>query len=562
MIDGFLHADGKKILDGSGREILLKGWGLGNWLLQEGYMWLSGETCFDRPRRIEQKIEELTGAEYADRFWREYRKNYIRREDILKMAQLGYNSVRIPFNYRLFLSEDGKFTCGTETACDAEVRDDNCTIWKKEGFALLDQCLEWCEEAGIYAFLDLHGAPGGQTGSNIDDSVDNVPRLFMEEQYQENCIALWVKLAERYCEREVVGGYDLLNEPIIPPYAGNGDFDYLIPELASFYDKLIGAIRQVDQKHMLSIEGAHWATDVQIFDHKYDENMTLHFHRYAEIPDIACLRKFMEKSDELKVPLWMGETGENVNEWYAALYPLAISLGIGYNLWPWKKMECTNSPYSIRKPKDYQMLLDYLKGGAKPTREKAQEILNEYLENIKMENCEAHSEVTCHVLRKFPFSLRATDFDECPGRGKSFSGTGAENPEISYRQGCGMKIVELREIQEKQFVFDCQWDRFGLVLREGEFACYSLGEQKDVEVEITFASGYQGGVLLLERGQVHADAAKAEVENKNGESGGKEVLVDADQKKVKVRIGAGSGALFVRVLEGEICLERLEFGEN
>lgn len=187
MIDGFLHADGKKILDGRGREILLKGWGLGNWLLQEGYMWLSGETCFDRPRRIEQKIEELTGVEYADRFWREYRKNYIRREDILKMAQLGYNSVRIPFNYRLFMSE-GKLTCGTETACNAEVRDDNCIIWKKEGFALLDQCLEWCEEAGIYAFLDLHGAPGGQTGSNIDDSVDNVPRLFMEEKYQENVL--------------------------------------------------------------------------------------------------------------------------------------------------------------------------------------------------------------------------------------------------------------------------------------------------------------------------------------------------------------------------------------
>ena len=121
----------------------------------------------------------------------------------------------------------------------------------------------------------------------------------MEEKYQEKCIALWVKLAERYCEREVVGGYDLLNEPIIPPYAGNGDFDYLIPELASFYDKLIGAIRQVDQKHMLSIEGAHWATDVQIFDHKYDENMVLHFHRYAEIPDMAWLKKFMEKAEEL-----------------------------------------------------------------------------------------------------------------------------------------------------------------------------------------------------------------------------------------------------------------------
>ena len=31
----YLHADGKKIVDGSGKEILLSGWGLGNWLLQE-----------------------------------------------------------------------------------------------------------------------------------------------------------------------------------------------------------------------------------------------------------------------------------------------------------------------------------------------------------------------------------------------------------------------------------------------------------------------------------------------------------------------------------------------
>lgn len=60
--------------------------------------------------------------------------NYIRREDILAMAELGYNSVRIPFSYRLFM-EDGP---GIH--------------WKEEGFVLLDRCLSWCEEAGMYAF--------------------------------------------------------------------------------------------------------------------------------------------------------------------------------------------------------------------------------------------------------------------------------------------------------------------------------------------------------------------------------------------------------------------------
>lgn len=160
-------------MDGSGKEILLSGWGLGNWLLQEGYMWKAYGERFDRPSRIEKCVEELTGKDYAPLFWKKYRENYIRREDILAMAELGYNSVRIPFSYRLFM-EDGPGI-----------------LWKEEGFKLLDDCLSWCEEAGIYAFLDLHGAPGGQTGSNIDDSVDNVPRLFIDRDCRVKACALW-----------------------------------------------------------------------------------------------------------------------------------------------------------------------------------------------------------------------------------------------------------------------------------------------------------------------------------------------------------------------------------
>ena len=229
MIKGFLHTEGKKVVNGAGEEILLKGWGLGNWLLQEGYMWQIFNPRFDRPRRIEQVVEELTGKEYADAFWKKFREQYVTRADIMKMAELGYNSVRIPMNYRVFM-EDGP---GIH--------------WKEEGFRLVDQCLTWCEEAGIYAFLDLHGAPGGQTGSNIDDSVDDVPRLFTDQDSWDKAVALWVKLAERYHGREVVGGYDLLNEPIVPPRDNGENYDGLIPKLGEFYDEVIREIRKIDQ---------------------------------------------------------------------------------------------------------------------------------------------------------------------------------------------------------------------------------------------------------------------------------------------------------------------------
>lgn len=455
-IEGFLHTKGKKIVDGRGEEILLTGWGLGNWLLQEGYMWKAYGERFDRPSRIEKVVEELTGRDFAEYFWKEYRENYIRREDILAMAELGYNSVRIPFSYRLFM-EDGP---GIH--------------WKEEGFVLLDRCLSWCEEAGMYAFLDLHGAPGGQTGSNIDDSVDNVPRLFIDKDCRDKACALWRKLAGRYREREVVGGYDILNEPIVPADAGNGDYDYLIPELEHFYEAVTAEIRKEDTVHMLSFEGAHWAADVRIFHKKYDDNMVLHFHRYAEMPDRACLEPFIEAADKLDVPLWMGETGENSNPWYAALYPLASALGIGYNLWPWKKMDCTNSPCSIKVPEGYEEILGYLEKGPHPGFERAQQILEAYLQNIRYENCELHPEVTAHVFRRPPFTVQAVDFDTVPGEGISWKGNGNPDDDKLYRKDTAMEIREMHEAKEKKFAFDCGWERLGLVLKPDEYVCYSF----------------------------------------------------------------------------------------
>lgn len=525
-INGFLHAKNGKIVNGQGQEILLKGWGLGNWLLQEGYMWCVYNDRFDRPRRIEAVVEELAGKEYAEAFWQQYRKEYVTRSDILRMAQLGYNSVRIPFNYRLFM-EDGP---GLK--------------WKEEGFELLDHCLQWCEEAGIYAFLDLHGAPGGQTGANIDDSVDNVPRMFLDRDQWEKALALWEKLAVRYADLEVVGGYDLLNEPIAPPDAGNGDFDYLIPKLKEFYREAAAKIRRVDRNHMLSIEGAHWATDLQIFDEKYDDNMVLHFHRYAEVPEYACLKPYIEKAKELGVPLWLGETGENVDEWYSALYPLAESLGIGYNVWPWKKMECTNSPYSIKAPKDYELIKAYIEKGPHPGYRKAQDILNEYLENIKLDNCIENTSVTCHVLRRAPFSVRATDFDEYPGRGVSFSGNSKEDENISYRRGCNMKLVELDQAGEKRFGFDCQWDRYGLLLKEGEFASYHIDVVQKTKLTVYFKAEEETAVLRI-----------------SGVNGIMKETVCAEKgsERITVSLPEGVKGIKITVIEGQVCAERLAF---
>ncbi len=458
-VKGFLDVRGKSIVNGEGEEILLTGWGLGNWLLCEGYMWLAnGCERFDRPRRIEAVVKELTGEAYASRFWKQFRENYIREEDIRFIAKLGYNSVRIPMNARLLLKEE-----------PGEPQ------FLEEGFLLLDQCIEWCKKYGLYAFLDLHGAPGGQTGANIDDCIDDVPRLFLDQDCFDKGIALWKELAKRYKDEWIVGGYDLLNEPIRPKrFEGDSDVDFLLPRLQEFYEKAIAAVREIDDKHLFTLEGHHWATVTDIFHKKYDEKMVIHFHRYGCQPDIACYEEFRALSERLDAPLWLGETGENIPEWYTAMYPLAAELGIGYNLWPWKKMDCTNSPCSVKKPRNWELIIEYAKKGKHPGYEQAQRILDEYLENMKLENCVLYPEVTQAIFRQPGCTVRGTDFDEFPGRGKSCSGVFPEENIYRYRMGMGMEIRNKFPDTVQKFGFDSKWERFVLSMGGGEFADYSL----------------------------------------------------------------------------------------
>ena len=54
---GFLKADGQKIVNGKGENVLLRGIGLGGWMLQEGYM--LGLKNTGQQHEIRKRIESL-----------------------------------------------------------------------------------------------------------------------------------------------------------------------------------------------------------------------------------------------------------------------------------------------------------------------------------------------------------------------------------------------------------------------------------------------------------------------------------------------------------------------
>ena len=363
LAPGFVRRDGERIVDGSGAPALRRGVGIGNWLLPEGYMWHLG-SAHGSPREIEALIGELVGGERAAEFWARFRRDFFNADDVAALAVSGFDHIRLPINARVVMDDDGRFLAA--------------------GFALVDACLDWCEAHGIRVILDLHGAPGGQTGTNIDDSPRKLPELFLAERYQELTERLWVEIARRYAGREIVGALDLLNEPL--PNHWQWEFG---EALAATYRRLTSAIRRVDRDHLIMYEGSHWANNWSIFTEVWDDNSALQFHKYWSPPTRESIAEYLGKRAELGLPIYVGESGENTPEWVEEAFALFESEGIGWNFWPWKKIDTITSPRSIVPPPGWDAITAFSRGeGPRPSGDVAWATLEALLANMRADACE------------------------------------------------------------------------------------------------------------------------------------------------------------------------------
>ncbi|PCL92542.1 glycoside hydrolase family 5 protein [Paenibacillus lautus] len=454
LVSGFVKADGKRVVNGDGQEILLQGVGLGSWLLPEGYMWKMPEQG-DRPRRIEGMIRELIGEEKAAAFWETYYDRYISEADIRQIAAEGFNSIRVPINAR-FIMEEGQHPP---------------FAYHEGHLRLIDRVIDWCRTYSLYVILDLHGAPGGQTGANIDDSERDLPELFTDRLNAERTVALWRMLAERYKDEWIVAGYDLLNEPLPDWFSEYND------RVMPLYKEITAAIREVDKRHMIILEGVHWSTDWSIFDDKFDDNLMLQFHKYWNNPDTESIQKYIDLREEWNVPIFMGEGGENNPQWYTGAFRMFEDHNISWNFWTWKKMNTRNSPFSIRMPEGWDKLTGYLEGGAKPSPAEAEAILGEYLDRLPLEACDAYPNVARSLLRRLPIQIPA-EFYGYRGEGVSYHVETKASQDIGFRISDGVPMRMMTGKAEKPSYASeggKPWAEDNLVcvqLREGDWLAY------------------------------------------------------------------------------------------
>lgn len=455
---GFLHTQGQDIVDEQGRKIMLRGVGLGNWMLPEGYMWHFGGDA-DRPRRIEKVVSDLIGPEAAAAFWHEYRRNFVNDADIARIAALGFNSVRPALDARLFL---------TEGSNPQEV---------PEGYELLDDLVASCARHGVYVIIDMHAAPGGQTGQNIDDSADNQPRLFMDPAEQDRLVNLWVKIARRYASQPAVAGYDLLNEPL--PRRTGAEEKYK-SRLQPLYERITRAIREVDPRHFVTVEGADWANDWSAFTPPaFAPNAVYQFHYYCwdHPTKLKGIRQYLEFRDKVNAPVWVGETGEANDTIYWGTTEYFESRNIGWSFWPWKKMDSRNGITSVPAPEDWEQITGYTRGEGKPSPETARRAFAQLLENVKLAHCRFNEDVVNSLLRRAPVKIEAEDYGQ-EGLNKSYFVHDTDFRSKFYRTTEPVPIESLGD-----------GGRFGggqaVRLNEGEWTAYTVNSGADLEYPVT-----------------------------------------------------------------------------
>lgn len=331
------------LADAEGETVQLKGVNFGGWLIQE--TWMCPVLAFNGSVTVKNGKENAWGNldtldEMEKRFGKEetaalvksYQDNYITERDFQKVKSMGFNCIRIPFWYRNFMSDEN----GTYIT---ENDNDN------PGFQKLDWACDMAEKYGLYLIFDMHGCPGGQNGDHSSGKAGR-NMLYKQTQYQDIMEELWIRIAQRYRDRECVAAYDIMNEPFnnadaahnvqsqyIANVWDNGDVNKLRVQV---YDRMIKAIREKDPYHVITVEGI-WRLYFLPEPSKYGwTNVMYQLHPYDSGDD--TVNELLTDMDNRR--RWYKVAGF-VGEFNPAVYNKNIAAkmnekGISYTMWNYK----------------------------------------------------------------------------------------------------------------------------------------------------------------------------------------------------------------------------------
>ena len=254
----------------------------------------------------------------CDETTREHFDTFITEADIQRIAGMGLDHVRLPVDYNWIEDETGR---PIET-----------------GLRHIDDCVRWCEGAGLNTLLDLHKA-FGYTFDPLDVNADR-EIFFHDGALQARFIALWRRLAERYGGHAGVA-FDLLNEVISPDVAKPWN---------DIVDRTIAAVRPFAPDTWMVVGGVCYnnVQSVPLLAPPRDARVVYNFHCYEpmifthqkaywvenmpsdlEVPYPDDLERYKTLSEQLSFDLAGAIAGQRVDAlgpgFFEALFAPAIA---------------------------------------------------------------------------------------------------------------------------------------------------------------------------------------------------------------------------------------------
>ena len=475
--------------------VQLRGMGLGCWMIQESYM--MNTTAFANTQHDMQRyLDSVVGKPRREAFYQAWRDSFVTREDIDSLASWGFNAVRLPMHWNLYM-EPG-----------LPVR------WKDEGFRLTDSLIGWCKARNMWVILDLHAAPGGQ-GNNetINDRDSNEPSLWDSDADQTMTVALWHQLADRYKNDPTVGGYDMLNETNWS-FAGysekSGCWDGDNSRLRKLFIRITDTIRAVDQNHVVITEGNCYANHYGgLFDQTngpWDSKQVISFHKYWDSTKVTTLNDFFRLRDTWRIPMWLGESGENSNEWHRQVIAMAEREKLGWSWWTLKRIDTRGAPLSVTSPAGWNAFLNWHGSGAKPDSATVSRGLDELIHNLRPKNCTFHPDYVDALFRQVRDSVTTV-----PWRTLRVPGTfGAEEYDIgregaAYHDSLSLNVSGNSGLASNSgYMYrndgvDIQWSD---AEQSYDVGWISVGEWMNYTVEVDSSGSYLLGMRIAGTGGV------------------------------------------------------------
>ncbi|MFI6630694.1 glycoside hydrolase family 5 protein [Nonomuraea fuscirosea] len=331
----FLRTEGRRFVDESGATVRLRGVAVGGWLNMENFITgYSGNESLMRAT-----VRAVLGEERYELFFDRLLSAFFADADAELLAGAGLNCVRIPVNYHHFEDDRAPF------------------VFKEDGFRHLDRAVEACARHGVYSVIDLHALPGGQNHHWHSDNPTHRAAFWEHPHFQDRVVAMWEHIADHYKDNPWVAGYNPINEPA----------DESREVVGPFYRRLVEAIRKIDDRHILFLDGNTYSTEFDVFAEPW-ENTVYVCHDYAapglgrggDYPGVTDGRHYDTAALEAKyadrtaycrrtgTPVWVGEFGpiytgdERVDAMRRRLLDDQLDIyrrdGAGWSIWMYKDL--------------------------------------------------------------------------------------------------------------------------------------------------------------------------------------------------------------------------------